>query len=294
MSIQNPAVRIDRLVLPLKGTMYAVSVTVHEPAKVERSLVCLHGVAGNSHDFDILAQFLVRHGTRVICPDMIGRGRSGYAANTAAYDVESYARLLASVIGEYGAKNATLLGNGWGGLISLALLSAANLELSGLILCNVPLHWTFAEDKAIHRAIAALETGFPDKESAIAYVLADPEFACLQPGLAMKFAEHRIRQSGEGYLLNCDEQVAASLRDFPIREFDFGRTLSDIDAEVLLLYSDMLANADQAELTPLLNRTRPVTVVDRFGEAADFHFTLPAQRLAILGFLTTVVAARQT
>lgn len=98
--------------VPLNGTIYSVSVTVYEPARVHRTLVCLHGVAGNRHDFDLLADFLARHGIRVVCPDMIGRGRSANAPDPGPYSVENHERILAKVIEEYGGKRVTLLGNG--------------------------------------------------------------------------------------------------------------------------------------------------------------------------------------
>jgi pimeloyl-ACP methyl ester carboxylesterase len=41
-------------------------------------VVCLHGLSRQGRDFDRLAAALAREGRRVLCPDLVGRGRSGW------------------------------------------------------------------------------------------------------------------------------------------------------------------------------------------------------------------------
>ena len=48
----------------------------HEDA--ERTVICVHGLTRQGRDFDVLARALVRQGCRVVCPDLVGRGRSGW------------------------------------------------------------------------------------------------------------------------------------------------------------------------------------------------------------------------
>ena len=43
-------------------------------------LVCVHGLTRNGRDFDTLAAALAER-YRVICPDIVGRGRSDWHAN---------------------------------------------------------------------------------------------------------------------------------------------------------------------------------------------------------------------
>jgi pimeloyl-ACP methyl ester carboxylesterase len=41
----------------------------------------VHGLTRQGRDFDPLARALVGRGWRVVCPDLVGRGRSGWLRN---------------------------------------------------------------------------------------------------------------------------------------------------------------------------------------------------------------------
>ena len=47
-------------------------------------LVCVHGLTRQGRDFDALARALCGE-YRVVCPDVVGRGRSGRLADPAGY-----------------------------------------------------------------------------------------------------------------------------------------------------------------------------------------------------------------
>ena len=46
--------------------------------KSDRVAMCVHGLTRQGRDFDPLAIALARHGYRVVCPDLAGRGRSDW------------------------------------------------------------------------------------------------------------------------------------------------------------------------------------------------------------------------
>ena len=46
-----------------------------------RTVVCVHGLTRNAHDFDVLAAALAERGCRVIAVDVAGRGASGWLAD---------------------------------------------------------------------------------------------------------------------------------------------------------------------------------------------------------------------
>src|SRR5690606_18363636 len=54
-----------------------------------RVLVCVHGLTRNARDFDVLAQALSGH-YRVVCPDVVGRGRSNWLRLKDHYQVQQY------------------------------------------------------------------------------------------------------------------------------------------------------------------------------------------------------------
>ena len=49
-------------------------------AENPRVVLCVHGLTRNGRDFDALAHALSDH-YRVICPDVIGRGKSGWLSD---------------------------------------------------------------------------------------------------------------------------------------------------------------------------------------------------------------------
>ena len=51
-----------------------------------RVLICVHGLSRNGRDFDVLAQALAAD-YRVICPDIVGRGRSDWLRDAANYGI---------------------------------------------------------------------------------------------------------------------------------------------------------------------------------------------------------------
>ena len=55
----------------------------------DRVVVCVHGLTRNGRDFDLLAQRLSER-YRVVCPDVVGRGRSDWLPPGAPYGYPQY------------------------------------------------------------------------------------------------------------------------------------------------------------------------------------------------------------
>ena len=53
--------------------------------KNPRVLVCVHGLTRNGRDFDTLARAL-SDADRVVCPDIVGRGRSDWLRDASDYN----------------------------------------------------------------------------------------------------------------------------------------------------------------------------------------------------------------
>ena len=52
-------------------------------------LVCVHGLSRQGRDFDTLARAM-RGEYRVVCPDVVGRGRSDWLADPMGYQIPNY------------------------------------------------------------------------------------------------------------------------------------------------------------------------------------------------------------
>lgn len=61
-------------------------------------VICVHGLTGNGHDFNDLAQDLIQHGHRVIALDLAGRGRSEFLADPMDYNYAQYERDLTALL----------------------------------------------------------------------------------------------------------------------------------------------------------------------------------------------------
>lgn len=105
-----------------------------------RVLVCVHGLTRVSNDFDALARSICKQ-VRVVCPDVVGRGRSGRLANPALYQVPQYVSdmvtLLARVLKPEAVQTVEWLGTSMGGLIGMGLASMPGSPVSRMILNDI-------------------------------------------------------------------------------------------------------------------------------------------------------------
>ena len=99
-------------------------------------LVCVHGVTRISDDFDLLARTLADT-YRVICPDVVGRGRSGRLANPQNYQVPQYVSDMVTLLARADAETVDWFGTSMGGLIGVGMASLAGNPIRKLILNDI-------------------------------------------------------------------------------------------------------------------------------------------------------------
>ncbi|MGJ7603767.1 alpha/beta fold hydrolase [Variovorax sp. LT1R20] len=100
-------------------------------------VVCVHGLTRQGRDFDVLAQAIVARAggdVRVICPDVVGRGRSDWLRAPAFYQVPVYAAdmvaLIAQLQREQSIDTLDYFGTSMGGLIGFVLAGHKELPLA--------------------------------------------------------------------------------------------------------------------------------------------------------------------
>lgn len=101
-----------------------------------RVVVCVHGLSRQGRDFDVLARALVersREPLRVVCPDVVGRGRSDWLRNPQGYQLPTYAgdmlAMLAQLHAQAPVADLSWFGTSMGGLIGIAIAGAPRLPL---------------------------------------------------------------------------------------------------------------------------------------------------------------------
>ncbi len=106
-----------------------------DPAN-ERVLVCVHGLARQGRDFDTLAADLCAH-YRVVCPDIVGRGRSDWLADPMGYAIPAYVADMVTLLARLDAAQVDWVGTSMGGLIGLGVAALAGSPLRRLVLNDV-------------------------------------------------------------------------------------------------------------------------------------------------------------
>lgn len=99
-------------------------------------LVCVHGLTRQGRDFDVLARRLSAR-FRVICPDVVGRGRSDWLPNPADYQLPLYVADMVTLVARLGVPGVNWLGTSLGGLIGLGLASLPGTPIRRLVLNDV-------------------------------------------------------------------------------------------------------------------------------------------------------------
>ncbi len=101
-----------------------------------RVLLCVHGLTRNGRDFDQLAAALSSH-YRVICPDIVGRGRSGWLRDPAGYGIPQYVADMVTLIARLNVDTVHWVGTSMGGLIGMALAAQEGTPIRRLVLNDV-------------------------------------------------------------------------------------------------------------------------------------------------------------
>uniref|UniRef100_UPI00334070EC alpha/beta fold hydrolase n=1 Tax=Castellaniella defragrans TaxID=75697 RepID=UPI00334070EC len=96
----------------------------------DRVLLCVHGLSRSGRDFDILARALAPV-YRVVCPDVVGRGRSDWLADPTYYVIPQYVVDMLVLIARLRPARLDWVGTSMGGLIGLGL--AGTLAMSAVM-----------------------------------------------------------------------------------------------------------------------------------------------------------------
>jgi pimeloyl-ACP methyl ester carboxylesterase len=92
-----------------------------------RVLVCAHGLTRCGRDFDVLAEALADT-YRVVCPDVVGRGRSDWLRDPQHYAIPQYVQDMVALLARLDVEQVDWLGTSMGGMIGMALAAQASAD----------------------------------------------------------------------------------------------------------------------------------------------------------------------
>ena len=99
-------------------------------------LVCVHGLTRQGRDFDTLARALCDR-YRVVCPDVVGRGRSDWLADAVEYENGTYVADMVTLLARLDAESVDWVGTSMGGLIGMRLASLPGSPIRTLVINDV-------------------------------------------------------------------------------------------------------------------------------------------------------------
>jgi pimeloyl-ACP methyl ester carboxylesterase len=99
-------------------------------------LLCVHGLTRCGRDFDDLARAMCDE-YRVVCPDVVGRGRSGRLKDPRLYGVPQYCADMVTLLARLDAATVHFVGTSMGGLIGMVLAGGEGTPISRLVLNDV-------------------------------------------------------------------------------------------------------------------------------------------------------------
>ena len=176
-----------------------------------RVLVCVHGLARQGRDFDTLAQRLSDR-YRVICPDVVGRGRSDHLLNPQGYQVPAYVADMVTLLARLDAEQVDWLGTSMGGLIGLGLAALPQSPVRRLVLNDVG---PAIQYQALQRIGTYL--GMPlhvdNLQQGAAYLWSiSQSFGPHTPEQWLALSRPMFRPEGSGLKLHYDPQIAVPFR----------------------------------------------------------------------------------
>ena len=101
-----------------------------------RVVMCVHGLTRTGRDFDELAKALARE-YRVICPDVVGRGKSAWLTHKEDYGYPLYCADMAALIARSGAERIDWVGTSMGGIIGMLLAAHHGNPIGRLVINDV-------------------------------------------------------------------------------------------------------------------------------------------------------------
>ncbi len=255
-----------------------------------RVLVCVHGLSRQGRDFDTLAQAMCAD-YRVVCPDVVGRGRSDWLTDARGYQVPAYLADMVTLLARLNAETVHWVGTSMGGLIGLGLASLARSPISRLVLNDVgptiqyeallrigsylgqPLRWKSLDEVAAY--LQTISAGFGPHSHTEWLALSRPMLVA----------------DGDGFKLHYDPAIAAPFKAVTPEIAAAGEAMTwaafdAIRCPTLLMRgadSDLLSRATAKAMT---ERGPKARVVEFAGVGHAPTLMAPDQIDAVRGFLT--------
>ena len=238
----------------------------------QRVVVCVHGLTRQGRDFDRLAQALVAQSAeplQVLCPDVVGRGRSQWLDNPGLYQIPHYAAdmltMLSQVqtqLGSIPMRSLDWVGTSMGGLIGMVLAGQPDLPLPTpirrLVLNDVGPAITWSSVERMKTYVGQYGQYRDMEEVAATLWTLSQGFGPVSPEVWREMSVHMTRPGADGTLtLHYDPAISVPLKAMTpdiasAGELTLWALYDQIQAQTLLIRgqeSDLLTPETAFEMT---------------------------------------------
>ena len=244
---------------------HRVAYTEWGDAANPRVLVCVHGLTRNGRDFDDLARALAPH-YRVVCPDVAGRGRSGWLAVKDDYQLPTYVADMITLIARLDVETVHWMGTSMGGLIGMIIASMPDNPIRRLVLNDVGPVVTAASLRRIGQYVGNAPV-FPSYEAGESYIReVSAPFGRLTDAQWRHLSETSLKEVEGGWAMRYDPGIGEPFRKTPIlADVNLWPIYEAISSPTLVMRgaeSDLLLHETAAQMATRGPKARLVEVPD--------------------------------
>ena len=282
---------------PRQATVQCLSRSgIHRMAYVEwgepdnpNVLVCVHGLTRAGRDFDRLAQALADR-YRVVCPDVVGRGRSDWLREPSDYALPQYVADMVTLIARLGVDSVHWLGTSMGGLIGLALGGQPGSPIKRLVLNDVG---PKINPEAVERigAYVGKPVRFATLEEAVDYItLISLGFGLRTRDEWREITRSVVKPDGDGFTLHYDLKLGLPIKAMTPQltaasEAALWKLYDQIQCPTLLIRGENSDLLSRETATAMTQRGPRATLIEFDGVGHAPMFFDPAQIETVREFL---------
>jgi pimeloyl-ACP methyl ester carboxylesterase len=260
------------------GGFHRVAYTEWGDPRESDVTVCVHGLTRNGRDFDTLADALQRH-RRVVCPDIVGRGRSDWLVDKTQYTFITYCADMTALLARLRGTTVDWIGTSMGGQIGMILAAQPNTPIRRLVLNDIGPLVPKEAPRRLLSYVAEPPPPFASLADAETYIRAIyAPFGALSDAQWAHITRHSLREiDGGRYVLAYDPGIVEPLRDMQRADFDIWPLWDRIRCPVLVVRgaeSDVLQRSTAEEMK---RRGPPTEVVEIAGVGHAPTMTAPEQ-----------------
>jgi len=200
----------------------------------KRVLVCVHGLTRCGRDFDYIAESLADM-YRVVCPDVVGRGRSDWLRDPADYTYPTYCNDMTTLIASLHAETLDWLGTSMGAIMGMLMASLPGSPIRKLVMndagCVVP-------KSALERIgqYVGREPTFDSLEALEVGMKAVSPFGELTAAQWRHLAEHVAKKDEKGrWTFRYDPRIADNFKPVMGADVDLRSFWANVHGPVLLI-----------------------------------------------------------